>query len=85
MPSSLQAHAVARSGTIDWRLACFTLWSNSTRLLNTPIIGPTAKMVASSRMDMLAGLSGEWTFERAPGLLRQDGAAGSHAGQKPND
>jgi hypothetical protein len=36
-----------------------TLWSNSTRLLNTPIIGPTAKLVASSRIDMVAGLSGE--------------------------
>jgi hypothetical protein len=59
VPSSLHAHAVASSGTIDWRLTCLTFWSNNVRLLNTPIIGPTAKMVASSKMDMVAGLSGE--------------------------
>ena len=85
MPSSLHAHAVARSGTIDWRLTCLTLWSNSVRLLNTPIIGPTAKTVASSRMDMLAGLSGKWTLRMPPALLCQGSARGPHASHKPKD
>src|SRR5712691_10380129 len=60
VPSSFHDQLVARSGTIDLRLFCFTCWSNMTRLLNTPIIGPWAKIVASSRIDMLAGLSMEY-------------------------
>jgi hypothetical protein len=48
---------VAKSGTIDCRLFCFTCWSNMTRLLKTPITGRWAKTVVSSRIDMLAGLS----------------------------
>src|SRR5258708_30175917 len=55
--SSFQDQLVARSGTIDCRLFCATCWSNSTRLLNTGIIGPSETTVASSRIDMLAGLS----------------------------
>src|SRR6266478_4067841 len=37
VPSSFHDQAVARSGTIESRLFCFTCWSNTTRLLNTPI------------------------------------------------
>src|SRR6266851_333113 len=58
VPSSFHDQPVARSGTIDSRLFCFTCWSNMTRLLNTPIIGPSANTVDSSWIDMLAGLSG---------------------------
>src|SRR6516165_600510 len=37
-----------------------------TRLLNTPIIGPSATNVASSWIDMLAGLSGVYIFRMPP-------------------
>src|SRR5215469_10197486 len=37
-----------------------------TRLLNTAIIGPSAKTVASSWIDMLAGLSGEYILRVPP-------------------
>ena len=57
VPSSLHDQLVAKSGTIDFML----FWGSSclymTRLLNTPIIGTTVEYVASSRIDMLAGLS----------------------------
>src|SRR4029077_4988795 len=66
LPSSLEAQLVARSGTIDSRLFCFTCWSNMTRLLNTPITGPMANTVASSRIDMLAGLSGVYIRRMPP-------------------
>src|ERR1700732_3792970 len=58
VPSSFHDQPVARSGTIDVRLFCLTCWSNITRLLNTPIIGRSETIVASSWIDMLAGLSG---------------------------
>ena len=48
LPSSLSDQLEARSGTIDSRLFCGTWWSNMTRLLNTPIIGPSAAIVDSS-------------------------------------
>src|SRR5208337_227122 len=51
VPSSFHDQPVARSGTIELRLFCFTCWSNMTRLLNTPIIGPSATNVASSWID----------------------------------
>src|SRR6202158_3080507 len=57
LASSLQAHSVARSGTIVSGLFCATCWSYITRLLKTPIIGRNAAPVASSCSDMLAGLS----------------------------
>src|SRR6184192_1972360 len=62
VPSSFHDQPVARSGTIESWLFCFTCWSNITRLLNTPIIGPSATKVASSWIDMLAGLSGLYIF-----------------------
>src|SRR3984893_3737690 len=37
-----------------------------TRLLKTPIIGPSEKTVASSWIDMLAGLSGLYIFKMPP-------------------
>src|SRR6516162_9932081 len=57
VPSSLHAQLSARSGTIDFKLFCFTLGSNITRLLNTPMIGATIEIVPSSRIDMFPGLS----------------------------
>ena len=57
VPSSFHDQLVARSGTIDCRLFCATCWSNMTRLLNTPIIGPCGDASTSSWIDMLAGLS----------------------------
>src|SRR6202048_2436829 len=56
LPSSLHDQLEARSGTIDSMLFCGTCWSNMTRLLNTPIMGPRAEIVDSSWIDMLAGL-----------------------------
>src|SRR5947199_8646917 len=57
LPSSLHSHLVARSGTIEERLFCATCWSYSTRLLKTHIIGCTVARVASSTIDIEAGLS----------------------------
>src|SRR6266436_9272489 len=55
--SSSQDHSVARSGTIDCSPLCGTSCLYIARLLKTPIMGPSAAMVASSWIDMLAGLS----------------------------
>src|SRR5207302_5411560 len=55
--SSSHDHSLARSGTIDSRLESGTSCLYMTRLLKTPIIGPRAAKVASSWIDMLAGLS----------------------------
>src|SRR5690349_9024583 len=65
LPSSLQDHFSARSGTMSSRLFCFLVGSNITRLLNTPIIGSTTEIVPSSWIDMLAGLS-RWVIRRMP-------------------
>src|SRR6185312_14615430 len=61
-------HSVARSGTTDLRPLCATCWSYMTRLLKTPIIGPCPAMVASSWIDMLAGLSKKYIFKTPPGF-----------------
>src|SRR5262249_44748645 len=45
------------------------------RLLNTPIIGPWPAMVASSWIDMLAGLSKKKTFRMPPCFCADAGAA----------
>src|SRR5713226_4610885 len=55
--SSSHDHWLARSGTIESRLEYGTSCLYMTRLLKTPIIGPSAAKVASSWIDMLAGLS----------------------------
>jgi hypothetical protein len=57
VPSSFHDQPVARSGTIESRLFCFTCWSNRTRLLKTPIIGRSETTVLSSWIDIEAGLS----------------------------
>src|SRR5215472_11255066 len=46
-----------------------------TRLLNTPIIGPSATKVASSTIDMLAGLSGLYIFRMPPDFWANAGSA----------
>src|ERR1700730_17410968 len=66
VPSSFHDQPVARSGTTDCGLVCGTCWSNMTRLLKTPIIGPSAKTVDSSWIDMLAGLSGLYILKIPP-------------------
>src|SRR5438552_15132955 len=57
VPSSFHDQPIARSGTIEPRLFCATCSSKRTRLLNTAITGRVATGVASSWIDMLAGLS----------------------------
>ena len=57
MPASSQPSSSASSGTIVSKLFCAMCWSKTTRLLNTAIIGPSATIVDSSWIDMLAGLS----------------------------
>src|SRR5205085_8345061 len=60
--SSSHDHSLARSGTIDCRVACGTSCLYMTRLLKTPIIGPWPAIVASSWIDTLAGLSKKYIF-----------------------
>src|SRR5215471_2094546 len=55
--SSFHDQPVARSGTMDAMLFCATSCLYMTRLLKTPIIGRLTAPVASSCIDMLAGLS----------------------------
>ena len=75
LASSLQAQLRARSGTIDSRLFCFTCWSNMTRLLKTPIIGPSTAIVDSSWIDMLAGLVIAGIRRMPPDFCASAGAA----------
>src|SRR5216684_898606 len=71
--SSSHDHSVARSGTIEFRLVCATCWSYMTRLLKTPIIGPWDARVASSWIDMLAGLSKKYILRVPPGFCAHAG------------
>jgi hypothetical protein len=57
VPSSFHDQPVARSGTIDAMLFCATSCRYMTRLLKTPIIGRLTAPVASSCIDIEAGLS----------------------------
>src|SRR4029077_17081996 len=66
--SSSHDHSVARSGTIELKLVCATCWSYITRLLKTPCIGPWEAIVASSCIDMLAGLSKKYILRVPPGF-----------------
>src|SRR5437868_598357 len=66
--SSSHDHSLARSGTIVLMLVCAICWSYMTKLLKTPIIGPCPAMVASSWIDMLAGLSKKYIFRTPPGF-----------------
>src|SRR5437870_550952 len=75
VPSSLHDQPVARSGTTDCREFCGMSCLNMTRLLNTPIIGRWEKTVASSWIDMLAGLSRLYALSIPPGFCARAGAA----------
>src|SRR6516164_6148258 len=79
VPSSFHDQPVARSGTIELRLFCFTCWSNMTRLLKTPIIGRSEMIVASSWIDILAGLSGSYIFRMPPGFCANATSAADSA------
>ena len=52
-----QAQLSARSGTMVSIVLSGFCWSNTTRLLNTPMNGCTVEMVASSWMEALGRLS----------------------------
>jgi hypothetical protein len=54
-----------------------------TRLLKTPIIGPSAKTVASSWIDMLAGLSGEYILRMPPDFCANAGSPEDRAISNP--
>src|SRR4029077_20664152 len=82
LPSSLCDQLEARSGTIEFRLFCGTCWSNMTRLLNTPIIGPSVAIVDSSWIDMLAGLVPNGTRKTPPDFSAW---AGSHSNRPANN
>ena len=79
VPSSFHDQPVARSGTIDPMLFCGTCWSNITRLLKTPIIGRLTAPVASSCIDMLAGLSKCDICKTPPDFCANAAAATSRA------
>src|SRR5205823_5292004 len=74
-----QDQVEARSGTIEFRLFCGTCWSNMTRLLNTPIIGPSVAIVDSSWIDILAGLVPIDILKMPPDFSARAGAAASVA------
>src|SRR4029077_337307 len=59
----------------DLGFACSTCWSYITRLLNTPIIVPWPAIVASSWIDMLAGLSKKYIFRMPPDFWASAGVA----------
>src|SRR5947208_7540030 len=73
VPVSSHDQSLARSGTIEARLFCATCWSNTTRLLNTPISGIPAAIVDSSWIDMLAGLAKPGICRMPPGFCATAG------------
>src|ERR1700680_3907457 len=64
VPPAFHDQPAARSGTIEFVLFCFTLWSKMTRLLNTPIIARSARTADSSWIDMPAGIETTGIHER---------------------
>src|SRR5207237_197833 len=64
-------------GRIVSKLFCAICWSNSTRLLNTPIAGVTAKRVDSSWIDRLAGLLLAGMRKRPPDFCASAGPGAS--------
>src|ERR1700738_2340998 len=74
LPSSLHDQLEARSGTIESRLFCGRCWSNMTKLLNTPIIGPRATIVDSSWSDTLARLVPSGILRTPPGFCARAAA-----------
>src|SRR6201998_331414 len=80
-PSSLHDQLEARSETIELRVLCGTCWSNITRLLNTPIIGPSTTIVDSSWGDTLAMLVPSGILRTPPDFCAK---AGSLAHRPPS-
>src|SRR5260221_3457036 len=68
LPSALQLHDLARSGTIACWLFCGLLWSNSTRVFITGMIRIIVEFVAVSWIDSVGGLS-RWYIFRIPPLF----------------
>jgi hypothetical protein len=66
LPSALQLHDLARSGTMVCGLFCGLFWSKSTRLLNSAMNGITVELVASSWIEALGGLSRWYIFSTPP-------------------
>src|SRR5262249_39331994 len=64
--SALQLQDLARSGTIVSGLFCGLLWSNSTRLFITGIIGIIVELVAVSWIESVGGLSRGYIFRTPP-------------------
>ena len=65
LPSALQLHDLARSGTMPSGVFCGLCWSKITRLFITAMNGITVELVASSWIDPLGGLS-RWNIFRTP-------------------
>src|ERR1700757_4454773 len=80
-PSSLHDQLEAKSETIELRVFCGTCWSNITRLLNTPIIGPSTTIVDSSWIDTLAMLVPSGILRTPPDFCAK---AGSLAHRPPS-
>src|SRR5262249_13637985 len=68
LPSALQLHDLARSGTIDCGLFWGLLASNSTRLFITGMLGIIVEFVAHSWIDRVGGLS-RWYILSPPPLF----------------
>src|SRR3990167_2554577 len=77
VPSSLQFHDSARSGTTDCSLFWALDWSNSTRLLNTGMKGTTVEALYSSWIEALGGLS-RWNMRSTPPLFCASAAPLEH-------
>src|SRR6516165_1862699 len=79
-PSSLHDQLEARSETIELRVFCGTCWSNMTRLLKTPIIGPSTTIVDSSWIDTLAMLVPSGILRTPPDFCARAGSLTHRAG-----
>src|SRR5207302_23142 len=85
VPSSFHDQLVASSGTIVSGRFCFTCWSYRTRLLKTPIIGRVATTVASSWIDIEAGLSIMYSRRMPPDFCARALGGTQAAAAKPAD
>src|SRR5438874_5262107 len=83
-PSSLHDQLEARSGTIELRVFCGTCWSNITRLLNTPIIGPSTTIVDSSWIDTLAMLVPSGILRTPPDFCAKAGSLAHRPASAPH-
>ncbi|MGC1889748.1 MAG: hypothetical protein WA709_27270, partial [Stellaceae bacterium] len=69
VPSSFHDHPVARSGTTDLMLFCFTCWSNMTRLLKITIVARAGDGVDLPRY--------AFSLPAADGVVTRRGAIGA--------